>query len=196
MLRPGAATVREASGRRGHAGRERDRPRRRHDRQGQLPPLHAEGDLRAAERHRRHARRLLQPGCADGGAARPPLRTGDWSRAGDHRRLRHLLLRRPRRPLLDRADRASAGGDRHRVRVPLPRAAAGRGERRALHLAIRRDRGHAGSAPLRTRGRHAERRGGERAREHHGAGGGRGAAHLRRASRSGWRPRRRSRRNS
>ena len=60
----------------GRAAGERHRPRRRHDRQGQLPPLHAEGDLRAAERHRRHAGGLLQSGRADGGAPRPPLRAG------------------------------------------------------------------------------------------------------------------------
>ena len=46
-------------------------------------------------------------------------------RTGDRRRLRDLLLRGPRRALLDRADRSGAGGDRHRVGVPLPRAAAG-----------------------------------------------------------------------
>ena len=37
------------------------------------------------------------------------------------RRLRHLLPRRPRRPLRDRAVGAGPGRDGHRLRVPLPR---------------------------------------------------------------------------
>ena len=35
---------------------------RRADRLGQLPPFHAEGDLRAASDERRHAERANQPG--------------------------------------------------------------------------------------------------------------------------------------
>ena len=174
--RGGHPRFRRAAGR---APAERDRPRRRHDRQGQLPPLHAEGDLRAAERHRRHRRRLLQPRRRVGGAPCPALRAGGGG-AGDHRGLRHVVLRRPRRALLDRADRAGAGGDRRRVRVPLPRAAALRRRRDALHLAVGRDGGHAGGAALRQGSGRPHRCGGERAREHHGARGRRGAPHLRR----------------
>ena len=44
--------------------------------------------------------------------------------ARHHVGLRHRLLRRPRRQILDRALRAPAGRDRRRLRVPLPRAAA------------------------------------------------------------------------
>ena len=51
------------------------------------------------------------------------------------RRLRHLVPRRPRRPLRDRGVGARAGRDGHRLRVPLPQP--GRRERRPRRSASR-----------------------------------------------------------
>src|SRR5471032_2287783 len=46
------------------------------DRQGQSPPLHVEGDLRAADCRGRHAADLSRSGDADGHSARPAVRLG------------------------------------------------------------------------------------------------------------------------
>ena len=59
----------------------------------------------------------------DGAARRFRRRLRRARPAVDHR-LRHRLLRRPRRQILVRAVRAAAGRHRYRLRVPLPRAAA------------------------------------------------------------------------
>ena len=75
--------------------------------------------------------------------ARPPV---------DHR-LRHGLLRRAGRQILVRAVRAAAGRHRYRLRVPLPRAAAAAERAGDRHLAVGRDRRHAGLAALRQGGR-------------------------------------------
>ena len=68
--------------------------------------------------------------------------------AGLHLRLRHRLLRRAGRQILVRALCAHSRRDRRRLRVPLPRAAAAQGRAGALHLAVGRDRRHAGDAAL------------------------------------------------
>ena len=59
------------------------------------------------------------------------------------RRLRHLLPRRPGRPLRDRGLVARAGGDGRRLGVPLPRPGDRRARPRDRHLPVRRDGGHA-----------------------------------------------------
>ena len=74
------------------------------------------------------------------------------------RRLRHLLPRRPRRSLRDRAVGAGPGRDGRRLRVPLPRP--GRRPRRSRHRdhPVGRDRRHAGGDAARARaGRHGAR---------------------------------------
>ena len=68
--------------------------------------------------------------------------------APHHRRLRHRLSRRLCREILAGEDRAPAGGDRRRVRVPLSRSAARSRWRDAGDLAVGRDRGYAGRAAL------------------------------------------------
>ena len=55
-------TIFDADNQRGRAADPRIRRLGRADRQGQLPPFHAEGDLRAAGGDRRHAERAGQPG--------------------------------------------------------------------------------------------------------------------------------------
>ena len=77
----------------------------RADRQGQSPPLHAQGDLRAAGRRGADAALVHPPARAAGRAARHGFRPGD-DRARRHRRLRHRLLCRHDRQILDRALRA------------------------------------------------------------------------------------------
>ena len=73
-------------------------------------------------------------------------------------------LRRADRQILVRAPCAPAGRDRCRLRVPLPRAAAGEGAAGAVHLAVRRDRRHARLAALRQGAGAAHRRRRQRAR--------------------------------
>ena len=58
----------------GRAPGARDGAVRRADRQGQLPPFHAEGDLRAAGGDRRHAARAGQPGDPQRASARSAVR--------------------------------------------------------------------------------------------------------------------------
>ena len=64
-------------------------------------------------------------------------------RADRDRRLRHLLPRRPDRPLRDRGVGARAGRDGHRLRVPLPQPGRRPRRSRDRHLPVGRDRGHA-----------------------------------------------------
>ena len=80
-------------------------------------------------------------------AARPAVRFRQARPAGDLG-LRHGLSRRPDRQILVRALRAAAGRHRYRLGVPLPRDAAVEGERRAVRLAVGRDRRYAGLAAL------------------------------------------------
>ncbi len=58
-------------------------------------------------------------------------------------------LCRLRRQILVRAPGPPAGRDRRRLRIPLPRGAVAQGRSRDLHLAVRRDRRHAGGAAIR-----------------------------------------------
>ena len=113
--RPGesrrAAAIRAAG--RGAAGRQR-----------QLPPLHGEGNPRAAGSRRPHARPLRR--LADDGASRPstwPFDFDGLSRitivACGTAYYAGLVAQ-----VLVRALRAAAGRGRHRLRVPLSRAAA------------------------------------------------------------------------
>ena len=115
-------------------------------------------------------------------------------RAADRdRRLRHLLPRRPDRPLRDRGVGAGAGRDGHRLRVPLPQPGRRPGRPRDRHHPVGRDRRHAGRDAPRARAR----RDGAGGHQHHGLAGHarrrRRAVHARRASRSASpRPRRSS----
>ncbi len=94
-------------------------------RQGQLPPLHGEGDPRAARGGGPHLRPLHRPvGRPRGAALRPALRPRG-ARPDHHRGLRHRLYRGADRQILVRAHRPPAGRHRRRERVPLPRAADG-----------------------------------------------------------------------
>ena len=60
------------------------------------------------------------------------------------RRLRHVLPRRPDRPLRDRGVGARPGRDGHRLRVPLPQPGRRPRRPRHRHHAVGRDRRHAG----------------------------------------------------
>ena len=96
---------------------------RRPDRQGQFPPFHAEGDLRAAGGDRRHAARADRPvHAAPCTCPNCPSRSATSAKVDDHR-LRHRVLCRAGREILVRAHRPHAGRGRHRLGVPLPRAA-------------------------------------------------------------------------
>ena len=93
------------------------------DRQGQLPPLHAEGDLRAAGRRRPDAA-VVPPARRRAGRAADPRLRPRRGPAGHDRRVRHELLCRDGRQILVRAVRPRARRPRCRERVPLPRAGA------------------------------------------------------------------------
>ena len=93
-------------------------------RQGQPPPLHGEGDPRAARGRRPYAGALSRHGGRAGGAAGGAAVRLPRARAHLDLGLRHRLLRRAGRQILVRALRAPAGRDRCRVRVPLPRGPA------------------------------------------------------------------------
>ena len=83
------------------------------------------------------------------------------------RRLRHLLPRRPDRPLRDRGVGAGAGRDGHRLRVPLPQP-GGRPRRPGdRDDPVGRDRRHAGGDAAGPRGR----RQGAGGDQHHGQPG-------------------------
>ena len=116
-------------------------------REGAVPALHAQGDLRAAERARRHAVRPRRQQARRARVARA-ARRGAAAEGAEraHRRVRHELSRRQRRPLLVRVDRRRAVPGRDRERVPLSqrRRAA---EHAVPHaVAVRRDGRHARSA--------------------------------------------------
>ena len=119
-LRPRAA-------RRRARGQARPRCPARSIGKGNYPPLHGEGDPRAAGGDRRHAARADQPGDARGASAEPAVRPRQDRRDHDHR-LRHRVLCRAGRQILVRAAGADAGRGRRRLGVPLPRGrhAAGR----------------------------------------------------------------------
>ena len=75
----------------GRAPGARDGAVRRADRQGQLPPLHAEGDLRAAGGDRRHAACADQPGDAQRHLPELPFALGDIGKITIDR-LRHRAI--------------------------------------------------------------------------------------------------------
>ena len=108
------AVVLDAEGRAGRAADPADRAERGADRQGQPPPLHGEGDLRAAGGARRHAALLRRPGDAPDRAARAAVRPRRGA-AARGRRLRHRLLRLPGRQVLVREPGRPAGRLGHRV---------------------------------------------------------------------------------
>ena len=126
VARRSGAEFRDASGKTvaaPHPAQPRRQPARR---EGQLPPLHGQGDSRAAGSRRPHARPLRRHGGDAAEAFRLAGRSGDPV-PGVHRRLRHRLHGGPRRQILDRAVRAAAGRDRRRLGIPLPRGAGRRG---------------------------------------------------------------------
>ena len=134
----------------GRAGDAFDRDGARIERRGRartLPAFHAEGDLRAAARDRRHAR--------ERGRYRPrPVRRGrrrglGQGQGGALPRVRHELLLGDARATVagGRGRHSGAGRDRQRISLSRQRPesrCADRGD-----LAIGRDRGHAGSAQAR-----------------------------------------------
>ena len=135
---------------RGRSSR-RDQAQRRDvaGRQGELSPLHGQGNSRAAGSGRPHAGALRRHGDrARGAAGQAAVRLQGHPAHLDHR-LRHRELCRLRRQILVRAAWPPAGRTRCRLRIPLPRGAAAQGRSRDLHFAIRRDRRHAGGAALR-----------------------------------------------
>ncbi len=118
-------------------------------RQGQLPPLHGQGNPRAARGRRPHAGALSRSRQRNRAAAVRPRLRRQGAVARHHFGLRHRLLRRARRALLAGALRAAFGRDRHRLGVSLPRGAAAQGRADDRRVAIGRDGGHAGGAALR-----------------------------------------------
>ena len=101
-------------------------------------------------------------------AARPAVRLRQDRPAGDLG-LRHGLSRRADRQILVRALCAAAGRHRCRLRIPLPRDAAVEGQRRAVRVAVGRNRRHAGVAALLPQRRPADRRDRQCARIDHRA---------------------------
>ena len=140
-----------------------------HGREGQPPPFHGQGDLRAARGRRPHARPLRRLHGRQGRAAGPAAVRLQGAEADVDLGLRHRLLRRADRQVLVRAPGPPAGRDRRRLRVPLPRAADGGGAAGAVHLPVRRDRRHARLAALRQGAGAARRHRRQRADLDHGA---------------------------
>ena len=107
---------------------------------------------------------------------------GDAPRAaeGHHRRLRHVVARRPGRQVPDRGAGAGAGRSRLRLRVPLPQP--DRREQRAgdRHHAVGRDGRHAGRAARGTAQGRQQHRHLQRRRQHGDARGRRHRLHARR----------------
>ena len=135
-----ARRARRAPGDRG-GGERRDRGARA------LPPLHAEGDLRAAAGGRGHARGR---GRHRPDAVRRRRAAGvDRHRQRAGARLRHQLLRRVGGEVLDREPRAHPLPGRDRERVPLPRQRAQPERAGRRRLAVGRDGRHAGGAEAR-----------------------------------------------
>ena len=89
------------------------------------------------------------------------------ARRVDRRRLRHLVPRRPDRPLRDRAVGARRRRDGRRERVPLPRPRDRARRPRDRHLAVRRDGRHARRDAARPRARRHR----PRAHQRHGLAG-------------------------
>ena len=92
----------------GRARGARDGAVRRADRQGQLPPFHAEGDLRAAGGDRRHLAGAGQPGDPQRASAGSAVRARRYRQDHDDR-LRHRAPRRHDREILARTHRPHPG---------------------------------------------------------------------------------------
>ena len=114
LPRPQGCEDRRRPGPAGRAADPADRDERCADRQGQSPPLHGKGDLRAAGRAGRHAALLRRSRHAPDRPARAALRSGR-GHAHRRRRLRHRLLCLPDRQVLVRDPGRPAGRLGHRV---------------------------------------------------------------------------------
>ena len=149
--------------------------------EGRLPPLHGQGDPRAADGDRRDAGR--EGVARDGGAvsrlAASDARKGAGLRSRAAARLRHVLALGPRREVSDRGHGPDPGRGRLRQRVPLPAPGRRLADADDRHLAVRRDRRHRRGArrsaalPLAHRGDR------ERARQPDRPHGRRGLRHAR-----------------
>ena len=128
LRRARRARARGGRGRLGHRGRREER----------LRDLHAEGDLRAARRRRRDARRPDPARRARAGEPGPERDRAAEPAPDRDRRRGHLVPRGRRRPLHDRGVGAGAGRARHRERVDLPQPGALEGHARDRDLAVRR----------------------------------------------------------
>ena len=132
-------------------------------RQGELSPLHGQGNPRAAGSGRPYPCPLCRHGERAGEAAGDAaVRLQGYPADLDHG-LRHRELCGLCRQILVRAAGARAGRSRCRLGIPLPRGAAAQGRSRDLHFAVRRDRRYAGRAALRQGGGRAHAIGGQRA---------------------------------
>ena len=151
-------------------------------REGRIRDLHAQGDPRAARRPVGHDRRPPAPRRRGGTGRSRPGRRGPGARgAHPHRGLRHLVPRRPGRPVPDRGLGPHPGPRRGRLRIPLPHLPRGPGRPGDRHHAERRDRRHPRGDARGPRARRP-RRGAD---QHHGIAGHprrrRRALHARRA---------------
>ena len=115
-----------------------------------VPAFHAEGNPRAAARDRRHHRGRDRPRRLRRAAVRQGCGVGAARhRRGADPRLRHQLLRRPGRALLDRGHRRHPVRGRHRQRVPLPQRGRQPEAAGGHDLAVGRNARHDGSAEVR-----------------------------------------------
>jgi glucosamine--fructose-6-phosphate aminotransferase (isomerizing) len=118
---------------------------RRHGREGGLQALHAQGDPRAAARHRGHA--AWPPRSRERRRARARDRPERRRREGDQARVPARVRHEPPRgddgPLLPRAAREDPDDRRARERVPRPRPGHGRRRSRHRREPVGRDDRHA-----------------------------------------------------
>ena len=138
----GVEIIRRDDRRRGRARGRRDRLGRRGRRALGLRDVHAQGDLRAARGRRRDDRRPRPPRPSRARGPRHDRGRAANAAADRHRRLRHLLPRRRRRPVRDRGVGARPGRARRRERVDLPQPGPRPGHARDRHLAVGRDARH------------------------------------------------------
>ena len=153
-------------------------------REGPVPALHAQGNPRAAARRRRYAAgaRRQRRACSRPRSGRPRPQVFGARRKRAHRRLRHELPRRHRRALLHRAVLPAAVPRRDRERIPLPQPGRAAEVAAGDHLAVGRDRRHAGGDAARQAARVSrDARHLQRARELAGARIGPGDADARRS---------------
>ena len=104
--------------------------------------VHAQGDLRAARRLRGDDRRSCPPRTSRPGRARHERGRPAQAAPDRHRRVRHGVPRRRRRPLRDRGVGPRPGRAGHRERVDLPQPGDRQGHARDRHLAVGRDARH------------------------------------------------------